>query len=227
LLNLEEFRLMQKELDEVGKKLNLKTDSLEANPACSYGNYVPSQGYKFCCAGKSTCTVGFNGDIRPCNRSIMTYGNIKDGLLNSWNKMDDWRSDNWLPNECLICNFKYQCNGGCKADAIKTFGDPQRPDPLCDFSSISLLNQKENIALKLIEKKQFKINPKLKTRKEKFGGILYVQLNKWTPVSVQLFNLFLQNKESMSVDEIGKILSVDSQKAAETATFLFNKQILL
>jgi radical SAM protein with 4Fe4S-binding SPASM domain len=123
ILDHREFNQMQETLEYVGSKFGLKTNSLEANPACAYGSVKPKQGYKFCNAGKTTCTIGFNGIVKPCNRVNISYGNIiEDGLQNCWMKMSDWRTDIWLPKACMRCRLKSICGGGCKADAIKAFG---------------------------------------------------------------------------------------------------------
>lgn len=226
LLTKEEFWQMQLDLEEAGKEFNLIINSLEANPVCSYGDIVPSQGYKFCAAGKSTCTVSFEGNIRPCNRSTIEYGNIIDGLSKSWLAMKDWRTDVWIPIECSECKIKFRCMGGCKADAVNTYGDPKKPDPLCDVSFISTNGFKGN-ELKPTVKTEFKVNPRLKIRSETFGGILYVSANMWVPVDSRLIGLFSWQKEVILLEDIANALGIEVGKAVSTASYLLNKQILL
>ena len=225
LLTKEEFWQMQFDLEQAEKKLDLTVNSLEANPVCSYGGNVPAQGYKFCTAGKTTCTIGYSGNVRPCNRAIMEYGNIADGLSRSWLGMADWRSDVWIPDECSECKVRLRCMGGCKADAISAYGNPKKPDPLCDIS-FSPKDRSDN-KLELTNKTQFKVNPRLKVRSESFGGILFVSTSTWAPVDVRLFGLFSQRKEVVLLEDIANALNVENGKAVSTATYLLSKQILL
>jgi AdoMet-dependent heme synthase len=225
LLTKAEFLQMQQDLEQAGKEFNLTVNSLEANPVCSYSDIVPIQGYKFCTAGKTTCTVSFEGNIRPCNRSIMEYGNISDGLSQAWLKMSDWRSDIWIPDECSECKVKFRCMGGCKADAMSAYGNPKKPDPLCDIS-FSPKDRSGN-KLGLTNKTQFKVNPRLKVRQEPFGGILFVSTSTWVPVDIRLFELFSQRKEVVLLEDIANAFNTEIGKAVSTATYLLNKQILL
>lgn len=226
ILNHDEFRKMQQDLEEIKNDYNLKINSLEANPVCSYGNIKPSQGYKFCNAGKNVCTISPEGDIRPCNRIIESYGNVFDGLENSWVKMEDWRSDKLIPNECSDCKIKFICNGGCKADAVKANGDLKKPDPLCDHKYI--LKEKQKPRLRLTTRRRFKINPKIKIRSEKFGAILYSLSGNWLPVNHELSELFRKNLgKFISIEIIEKSLDVGKKDALLTATNLLQKNLLL
>lgn len=225
LLTRKEFLQMQLDLEHAGKEFNLTVNSLEANPVCAYNDIVPIQGYKFCTAGKTTCTIGFEGNIRPCNRATLEYGNIINGLSESWLNMTDWRTDSWIPSECSNCKVKLRCMGGCKADAINYFGDPKKPDPLCDISFTP--NDASTKRLELTNKNHFKVNPKLKVRSEYFGGILFISTSMWTAVDMRLFELFSQRKEVILLEDIANVLNIEIGKAVSTATYLLNKQVLL
>jgi len=225
LLTREEFWQMQLDLEQAGKEFNLTVNSLEANPVCSYGDHLPAQGYKFCTAGKTTCTIGFSGNVRPCNRATLEYGNIIDSLSRSWLNMVDWRSDAWIPNECSECKVRLRCMGGCKADAISSYGNPKRPDPLCDTSFSP--KDRSDKKLGLTNKTHFKVNPRLKVRSESFGGILFVSPSNWVSVDKRLFDLFSQRKEVVLLEDIANVLNTENNKAVSTATYLLNKQIIL
>lgn len=226
ILNHEEFRKMQENLEEIKKSLSLKTNSLEANPVCAYGNIKPTQGYKFCNAGKTVCTISPEGEIRPCNRIVETYGNIVDGLKNSWFKMEDWRSNKWIPDECSDCKIKFICNGGCKSDAVKAYGDRKKPDPLYDHKYV--LKEKQKNQSKLTERKRFRINPNLKVRSEKFGAILFSLPGNWLPVNHELLELFIKNSgKFITINMIEKSLNVNKNDALFTATTLIQKKLLL
>ena len=225
LLDINEFRQLELILKEAKEKFRLNTDSLEANPVCSFGDFKPDHSYRFCCAGKSTCTIGSNGEIRPCNRSTMVYGNISEGLIPCWDSMDDWRSEKWIPIECSDCKLKYLCGGGCKADAVKTYCDISKPDPLCDLNYI----QTKGIAKELIKTKEqfFHINPKIKIREEEFGGVIFASTKKWLPVDGNLYRLIASRKEEISITDICNALQIISDDAITIASVLISKQILL
>jgi radical SAM protein with 4Fe4S-binding SPASM domain len=222
-----DFRKMQEDLEKIKDDFGLKIDSLEANPVCSYGDIKPSQGYRFCNAGRNVCTVGSEGEIRPCNRISRSYGNISEGLRNSWLKMEDWRSDKLIPSECSECKLKYICRGGCKADAMIAFNDFKKPDPLCDFKYLVKEDIFRHEEVVLTSKSEFKVNPELKIRYENFGSILFISLKNWVPVSQELSGLFSKKEENVSIKEIEEALDVDNKEALSTATFLLNKKVLL
>ena len=225
LLNIEEFRLMQLELNEIQKKLNIKVNSLEANPPCSYGEIIPYQGYKFCSAGKSICTIGYDGNVRPCNRSVLSYGNIKEGLSNIWSKMGEWRDDSLIPEKCSICKLKNSCCGGCKSDALKTYGDMKKADPLCDPHYIEKVNFIPSEPIKLTDKDIFLVKQGISIRMEDFGAIVETT-NSFIPISFELAKLLLNQPEIKLIDIMEK-LSVNRDSAIETASFLLKMQFIV
>lgn len=224
ILGREEFQRMQEDLENAGDRFGLKINSIETNPACAYGESIPRQGYKFCSAGKTTCTIGFDGMIRPCNRVNLPYGNISDGLLNCWLKMEDWRTDKWIPKECSSCRLKSVCGGGCKADAIRAFGDITMPDPLRTDTPIP-----QTPAVRITERSIYDsplyINPSLLRRSEKFGSILFLSLSQWVAVNHELSAL-LQKKELLSVNDITRALSITENDACATIAVLVKKGVL-
>lgn len=226
ILNGEEFCQMQRTLEEVGVKFGLRTNSLEVNPPCAYGGVKPKQGYKFCNAGKTTCTIGFDGMIKPCNRMDMSYGYISDGLQNSWLKMADWRTDKWIPKVCTKCSMRSICGGGCKADAVKAFGDITMPDPLYTDVPIPKDQEKAGPEIPVDNSQEFKINQFLRWRPEEFGSILFLSLNNWVPVSHELSAL-LQKAEVVTKNDITRTLSIDDASAHATIGMLVRKAILI
>ena len=154
----------------------------------------------------------------------MIYGNISNGLRNSWVEMKDWRSDKWIPKECSNCKIKYFCLGGCKVDAIISYGNPKKPDPLCDFHFV-VKNNFHNKS-EITKKRKFKINPKLKVRLENFGAILFVPPNNCVPVEARLLKLFLNRSDIITNKMISNFLNINNNEALKTATFLIQKKIL-
>lgn len=225
ILNGEEFCRMQRDLENAGMKFGLTTNSLEVNPPCAYGGKKPKQGYKFCNAGKTTCTIGFDGVVKPCNRVDMPYGHISDGLQSSWLKMADWRTDKWLPKACGGCSTKAVCGGGCKADAIKAHGDITMPDPLRTDAPIPQDHKVESKVL-INYTQGFKVNPSLQWRPEEFGSILFLSLNNWVPIDHNLSAL-LQKSQTVTENDIAHALSTDNNSVHATIDVLVKKAMLL
>ena len=135
-LTRNELRFMLQELVLIQNELGLNVDSLEFYPYCAFGDETTRTifGGRICSAGKTNCAIGYDGQIRPCSRSEVVYGDIRDGFKLAWQKMADWRTNIWLPAQYSLCSLKNKCVGGCKVDAFRTTGCISNPDPMCDFS---------------------------------------------------------------------------------------------
>lgn len=226
ILNGEEFRCMQKDLENAGDKFGLKINSIETNPPCAYGERVPRQGYKFCSAGKTTCTIGFDGVVRPCNRVAIPYGNISDGMRNCWLQMRDWRTDKWTPKACSNCRLKSICGGGCKADAIRASGDITMPDPLKTDEPIPQVSAHKRSHNQIEYREPLYVNPATLWRRESFGSVLFLSLSQWTVVSHDLGDL-LHSGRIINRSTIAEKLSITEGDALSTISFLVQKGILV
>lgn len=225
VLDTTEFQQMQQALEDARERYGLYTNSLEVNPICAYGDVVPSQGYKFCAAGKTTVTIGSDGDIRPCSRISTIYGNITDGLKPAWDAMSVWRTDELIPDACGGCKAKRFCGGGCKADAEISGGSLKSPDPLCNPQYAP--NGRPQTPTQPTSLTQFTVNPRLKVRSEAFGGILYVSTTNWIPVDGRLLSFFVESPQTLTLVQLAEILQSDNDKAAITATVLLKKKVLM
>ncbi|MCP4350383.1 MAG: radical SAM protein [Desulfobacterales bacterium] len=72
-----------------------------------------------CEAGNSFITVDPWGNIKPCNHTSMTLGNLccdsLDEVIDS-KELEYWR--NFIPTNCYRCSAFTICGGGCKAEAM-------------------------------------------------------------------------------------------------------------
>lgn len=189
VLDLDEFRSMISRLQAVGGRLNLNVDSLEANPTCAFdpGNAYPV--HRYCGAGKNTCTIGHDGQVRPCNRLPLEYGSIEEGMAKAWDAMVECRSGEWIPEHCKPCKLRLRCGGGCKADALVAYGDVKEPDPLCD---LSYYPEPKLVVRKPATTDRFMVNNRLKLRDEEFGAIAYVNVTNWVAIDKRLTSVLLQ-----------------------------------
>lgn len=225
-----EFDVMLTELLQVEEQLGLKVDSLEFYPYCAFSTrrQLSTFGSRMCSAGKTSCTIGHDGQIRPCSRSSFVYGNISDGLGEAWTKMEPWRNGELNPEECQNCKLLGACGGGCKVNAFQTTGRLDKPDPVANLSNPLLTRAKTEPVVISVD--TFELNPRLNLRAEEFGGILHVKSGNWVPVNQELFSLFeeavCKGKEVMHIEEIAAALGVSVQEAKETISYLVSKRIL-
>lgn len=225
-LGLDEFRWMLYELIKAKERLGLESiDSLEFYPYCAFDEVTRAVfSSRMCSAGKTNCTIGFNGQVRPCSRAEHTYGDIREGLTNAWGRMTPWRTNEWLPEQCSTCQLKNKCGGGCKVDAQRTTGDIKQPDPICDFSQLPV--RLPSVWEPSPDGTEFLVNPSMVFRPESFGGILYVSSGHWALVVQELYQLFASGKEVVSIEDIVSALGCSLNEATATVSYLVRKFIL-
>lgn len=136
LLSVEEVRKVISDLLWIETNLGLKVDILEALPKCVFPELVLLEEHSFlnrkCQAGRTVIAVSCNGDVRPCAHNPYSYGNIlKEDLHNIWQKMDVWRSAQYVPSDCQDCSWVNRCNGGCRTSAKAYWGDWNKKDMWC------------------------------------------------------------------------------------------------
>lgn len=120
-LTLEEFRKLLRDLLFIKQEFSMFVDSLTVYPECSCDNAETFNLFtqRKCFAGKTNLAISYNGDVKACARDTISYGNLATKTLQEcWDGMDDWRNfdNDSLPSECLNCNSKYSCQGGCRID---------------------------------------------------------------------------------------------------------------
>lgn len=174
------FKKMIADLVLLEKTFRLNVDTLMAYPICALSDLASF--WKFaqhsCGAGTTTCTIGSNGDIRPCSFADETYGNIFiDSLPQIWKEMKDWRDGSRLPENCVDnCKYFSQCGGGCRMEA-KFAGNKKGMDPLATgpLDVVSLPVSDFNPPPAGFWERQLTVAPNLRLRKEEFGGIIAPQ----------------------------------------------------
>lgn len=153
-------------------------DTLEPIPHCFLGdlNRFSPLSKRRCVAALTTCTIGADGEIRPCSHADKSYGNIfRSGLKEAWSQMAEWRSGELIPASCRECKHLAACGGGCRVAAAYTHeGDFRTEDPFIgDPSSVVPLGPSFSKSfppdfLRL----PFQLVPGVKFRSEDFGGII-------------------------------------------------------
>jgi radical SAM protein with 4Fe4S-binding SPASM domain len=109
-------------------------------PAC----FLPGVdfGERGCTSGFTHCTIGPEGDVRPCTHTPLILGHIQDNDIEElWQspKLDEWRQR--IPAPCLTCTALSSCRGGCRATAQQTglSCDPLMTTPLAEPRSVPIV----------------------------------------------------------------------------------------
>jgi radical SAM protein with 4Fe4S-binding SPASM domain len=159
--------------DEFG----LKVDSLTTYPVCllkdmsRYGQFLSKRS---CSAGKTGCTIGADGQVRPCGHSDDVYGNaIEESLLQIWPRLKSWRDGSMLPVECRECKHVIECSGGCRMDC-KYYGNVCSMDPYATSKDFDYIPRKREKVELLEPNARLVVNSTLCMRLEKFGTALIV-----------------------------------------------------
>lgn len=154
LLSVEEVRGVIADLLWIEDNMKMKVDILEALPKCVFPEEVLKSKHHFlnrkCQAGRTVIAVSCNGDVRPCAHNPSSYGNLlKEDLRDIWEKMSDWRSMQYVPDECKDCTWLNRCNGGCRTSAKVFNGDWNQKDMWCTgkLTTPPLAQKKQTIEL--------------------------------------------------------------------------------
>jgi len=229
-LSQDEFKFMLGELLRVKSDLKLDVDSLEFYPICSFENQesVDTFGGRMCNAGKTACTIGYNGQVRPCSHASQEYGSIFDagGLSTAWLNMQPWRDNSLIPEKCKDCDLSQICRGGCRTEAFVSTGNLNGKDPYCLFNMHP--NRKTKNALSLVNEGQIlRFNNKLKYRDENFGAIIYHSPTKWLPVDNTLKNFYLNHQyESFNLEELAVVFGAGLAEVTPTAGVMLQKSLI-
>ncbi len=230
-LDPEEFSQMLRDLVWVKKNLGLHVETLEHYPECAFPDEETRDilGGRSCSAGKTTCTIGFDGDIRPCSHAHMSYGHIKRGLKEAWRNMSEWRNDSLIPDTCKSCSaFPYGCWGGCRILAFVHKGDLKAIDPFCCVyppPHFPLKGKSKEIVSSDAVVRMFK---KIKWREEPFGYIVYSTAHKWLPIDKTLMRLLIasQSNGGLTAEMIAREYNVEESEAIDTLSLLVSKRIV-
>lgn len=206
----------------------MNVDSLEFYPHCSFESPETREifGNRICNAGKTACTIGHDGMIRPCSHASMTYGSITEGLTKCWEKLYPWRTDAFIPVKCGGCTMREICAGGCRTEAYADCGKLTGEDPYCDFSrQVAPVVRNPDVAPG--EETDFLFSSVLKLRPESFGGILYKTPIKWLAVTQELYRFAIKNSDKLfTIRDLAESLGVPVEGARETAALLVSRSII-
>ncbi|MCL5410382.1 MAG: radical SAM protein [Patescibacteria group bacterium] len=174
-LNTEELRESLSVLETIKQDLSMSVDILECYPLCLLAdlNRFSHFARRGCTAGITGCTIGADGDVRPCSHADLTYGNIfQTKLSDIFGAMDDWRDGKYVPKDCRQCSYFRMCSGGCRMEA-KYLGDICGKDPyMTSKQEITPKSQSFNQPSALSQNQRYFLQPDLRWRVEEFGAVI-------------------------------------------------------
>lgn len=236
LLSIDEVHQVIADLLWIEKQLSLNVDILEALPKCVFPSKILTEKHAFlnrsCQAGKTVIAVSCNGDVRPCAHNSNSYGNIlKEELKSIWAKMEDWRSDCYIPLVCKECKWLNRCHCGCRTSAYGNSNAWDAKDVWCS-EPIATAPLDNNEQIELTAETKLQINRDYVYRLE-YDDIFVVYNTKddsYFMVNKQFLDFvsYLNHYDTISLGTLQKDLdnSDNNQSFNEVLTYLLQKKIL-
>lgn len=233
LLSVDEVRAVIADLLWIEETLKMRVDVLEALPKCVFPDELLRGKHAFlnrkCQAGRTVIAVSCNGDVRPCAHNPYSCGNLlEEDLYDIWQKMSDWRSMQYVPEECKDCAWLNRCNGGCRTSAKVFNGGWDTKDMWCTGKVTTPLPSQKKQPMDLNPEARLKMTENIRIRPE--GEDAYLIYNKEDDVYFMVNGVFydfikmLQEKKEFRYGEL-----CDMQKPEQVynaCSFLLNKKVL-
>lgn len=231
-LTIKDFRAYLTELHDIGEEEQIQVGVLESYPLCAIKEVKRFKAFtgRRCLAGVTTITVASDGYVRPCSHLDINYGNLfKEDLSDIWNRMQEWRNGNFLPETCKSCKVLPWCGGGCRMEAKTRNGSLDATDPYVVLDDVDYVLSE----LEAGEEKElaplpttFQLNPKVKWRSEDFGGVVFID---------QRFGCYLNNSalkllRGLSFNQSYQLSDFADQFTSDNGNFvqkLYNKKIFI
>jgi len=234
-LDHEELNKMFIDLLWAKDSLGLDIDSLEHYPGCTFFSTETRSafGSRNCSAGKTGCSIGYDGGIRPCSHAHMNYGNIADGLSVAWRAMSEWRDGSLVPDHCKkeCKDFPMRCSGGCRIEAYNSTGKINSPDPFCGniqrmVASTPRSERVDNGSLKADDV----VIPyrNLRLRDEPFGYIAYRSPKYWMAVDAIMGKILdsAHSRGGFTSRDLVTAYNVSESRALYTLRLLVTKKLV-
>ncbi len=116
---VEQFKDLLSQMIRVQKKSKMLVGFCTAIPYCLDLRMAEYGLLSNCGAGVSFLSVSPDGEVRICNQSSTSYGNVlNDDIIKIQNnkKIDEFRNKSWVTKPCGECFLFDLCLGGCKVD---------------------------------------------------------------------------------------------------------------
>lgn len=117
--SVKQFRKLLDQMIRVQKKTKMLVGFCTAIPYCLDLRMAEYGLLSNCGAGVSFLSVSPDGEVRICNQSSTSYGNVlNDDIVKIQNnkKINEFRNKSWVTKPCDNCFLFDLCLGGCKVD---------------------------------------------------------------------------------------------------------------
>lgn len=234
-LSSEELKIMFDKLLSIKRDEGLLIDSLEPYPLCHFQDFqqIESFGHRSCGAGKTICTIGFDGAIRPCSHADQKIGKIlgHNSFQELWLRLQPWRTNEYIPEGCNECGIKNVCYGGCRIEAYVVNGSLKSENPYCNLENIPhsdpFVLSRRYEDRKFNPEGIFKFKQRLKDRWEDFGGIIYLSSKAWVGVSEDILAFYKRKgSDSFAAVDLSNAMGVDRRSIEGTMEMFYKKNII-
>ncbi|MFH1899418.1 MAG: radical SAM protein [Patescibacteria group bacterium] len=228
----QQIQQMFRELVRLKRDFGIQVASLEPYPACLFPDDETRAefGDRHCSAARTSCTLGFDGAIRPCSHAPISYGNaIEIGLLGAWQNMGMWRDGSLIPAACAVECREYPkfCSAGCRIESLNAGTNLSGSDPYCLGS--------KPVAQRFVAKPELfpasaviRLLSSVRFRKEDFGYIAYRSSANWQAIDSTLHAILKStlNEKGVTAKQIAQAYNATESDALETMSILITRHIV-
>lgn len=121
-LDNDEMVSVLRDLVRLRKEFGIKVNALEVIPYCALPEDLrKDQTFRRSCgAGRATIQIAYNGDVRTCGHSPFIEGNVfEEPFKDIWNRLNTFRKNEYVPEECKNCAEVSSCCGGCRYEGLQ------------------------------------------------------------------------------------------------------------
>ena len=146
--------------------------------------------------------------------------------------MSDWRSAQYVPEQCLGCTWLNRCNGGCRTSAKAFRGDWNKDDMWCTGKLTVSLPNNDSPTIELKPDTRLQFTPNLQTRKEDDEAwVVYNAADDVFFMVNRAYYDFITDLKELSSFSFGELcqmnhLSPDNPQIQDIVTFLIRKKVL-
>ena len=231
MVNREEMVASMEDLSILQMDYGMIVGILECYSLCSYGTpeKFPFVAERRCSAGITTCTIGSDGNVRPCSHSDKVYGNVMiTGLISAWEAMVDQRDGRLLPKVCKSCPLFADCSGGCRVDAFCCSGRYDTLDPYAQPKIVPKISSSDRPLRFISLANKLEVNRGLHTRKESVGVLCADETFMGTPAILtdDTFSLVTALADRhFTVEEVSVITELSVNDATKLCSTLVRDKI--
>lgn len=215
LLSYKEIKKVINELLWIKNNLKMNIDIFEAIPKCVFPLEILKQDLNFlkrkCQAGRTTLSIANNGNARPCTHNPQIYGNLfKESINKIWEKMDDWRSEKYMPSDCMGCKILSRCLGGCRMTAKAFTGVCKGKDPWMNKPFLKNVFKKDSKSIKILPEMEIVPSKEFRWRKEKENYLICTKTTRNSIlVNSVFFNFLVELRKNVTVIKLNDLAQIN------------------